>query len=127
MSNVISGEAGPGPGIQAWGNTGPGVSTSSIASNFGTTIIWRFLSSIFYFIILFIYDEVVLRWGIQRGCAVVPKSENKQRIRENISVDQFHLSEEDMEVMRSLECGFRMNDPGYFCPKFFNTPCPIWD
>ena len=47
MSNVTSGEAGPGHGIQARGDTGPGLSMSSIASNFGTTI-RQFLSTRFY-------------------------------------------------------------------------------
>ena len=37
------------------------------------------------------------------------------------------VSKDDMEKMKSLERGFRMNDPGYFCAKFFNTQCPIWD
>ena len=70
--------------------------------------------------------QVVLRWGLQRGCSVIPKSENITRIKENIALD-FTLTEDDMEKMKSLERGFRMNDPGYFCAKFFNTQCPIWD
>lgn len=70
--------------------------------------------------------QVVLRWGVQRGCSVIPKSENEQRIKENLSIEGFKLSDDDMEKMKSLEKNFRMNDPGHFC-KFFNTPCPIWD
>eukprot|EP00092_Neocalanus_flemingeri_P107510 GFUD01137986.1.p1 GENE.GFUD01137986.1~~GFUD01137986.1.p1 ORF type:complete len:325 (-),score=73.88 GFUD01137986.1:187-1161(-) len=71
--------------------------------------------------------QVVLRWGIQRGYSVIPKSENEGRIKENLSVEGFKLSEEDMEKIKSLEKNFRMNDPGLFCPLAFNTPCPIWD
>ena len=70
--------------------------------------------------------QVVLRWGVQRGCSVIPKSENVDRIKENLNLD-FTLTEDDMERMKSLERGFRMNDPGNFCPKAFNTECPIWD
>ena len=70
--------------------------------------------------------QVVLRWGVQRGYSVIPKSENEQRIKENLSIEGFKLSDADMEQMKSLEKNFRMNDPGHFC-KFFNTPCPIWD
>ena len=70
--------------------------------------------------------QVVLRWAVQRGCSVIPKSENLERIRENIALD-FALTEDDMEKMKSLERGLRMNDPGYYCHKFFNTECPIWD
>ena len=70
--------------------------------------------------------QVVLKWGVQRGCSVIPKSENLDRIRENLDLD-FTLTEEEMEKMKSLERGFRMNDPGNFCPKAFNTECPIWE
>ena len=70
--------------------------------------------------------QVVLRWGVQRGCSVIPKSENIERIKENLALD-FTLTEDDMEKMKSLERGLRMNDPGYYCHKFFNTECPIWD
>ena len=70
---------------------------------------------------------MVLRWGIQRGYSVIPKSENEGRIKENLELFCFSLTEEDMEEMRSLEKNLRFNDPGYFCPKSFKTPCPIWD
>ena len=71
--------------------------------------------------------QVVLRLGVQRGYAVIPKSANEGRIKENLSVGGFNLSEEDMKKMKSLEKKFRMNDPGHFCPMAFNTPCTIWD
>jgi len=71
--------------------------------------------------------QVVLRWGLQRGCAVIPKSENESRIKENLDVEGFSLSEDDMNRMKKLEKNFRMNDPGHFCPLAFNTECPIWD
>ena len=71
--------------------------------------------------------KVVLRWGIQRGCSVIPKSENVDRIKENITVEHFKLSKDDMEEIKKLEAGFRMNDPAVFCPMFFNTHCPLWD
>ena len=71
--------------------------------------------------------QVDLRWGLQRGCAVIPKSENESRIKENLDVEGFSLSEDDMNRMKKLEKNFRMNDPGHFCPVAFNTECPIWD
>jgi len=69
----------------------------------------------------------VLRWGLQRGCAVIPKSEHEGRIKENLQLFGFSLAEEDMEKMEKLEKKLRFNDPGYFCPKNFKTPCPIWE
>ena len=71
--------------------------------------------------------QVVLRWGLQRGCAVIPKSENEKRIRENIDLARFVLSDSDMAALSELDKNFRFNDPGKFCPMAFNTSCPIWD
>ena len=47
--------------------------------------------------------QVVLRWGVQRGYSVIPKSENEQRIKENLSIEGFKMSDADMEKMKSLE------------------------
>ena len=71
--------------------------------------------------------QVVLKWGVQRGCSVIPKSENMGRIKENLALENLELSEDDIEAISGLEKGFRMNDPAVFCPMFFNTQCPIWD
>merc|ERR1719430_2686386 len=71
--------------------------------------------------------QVVLRWGVQRGYSVIPKSENPERMAANLAVEGFSLSEEDMAAVNSLEKGFRFNDPGHFCPLAFSTQCPIWD
>lgn len=49
--------------------------------------------------------QVVLRWNIQRGVAVIPKSTHKERMAENIDVWNFTLSAEDMEVINKLDRG----------------------
>jgi len=71
--------------------------------------------------------QVVLRWGIQRGYSVVPKSENLERIKQNLDLFSFSLNEEDMLRIGKLNRNLRLNDPGYFCPRNFKTECPIWD
>ncbi len=43
--------------------------------------------------------QVLLRWGIQHGNIVLPKSVHKERIEENISIFDFALSEEEMTVL----------------------------
>lgn len=49
--------------------------------------------------------QVVLRWNIQRGVVVIPKSVHKNRIEENINVFDFTLSEEEMSQIKTLETG----------------------
>lgn len=47
--------------------------------------------------------QVILRWLLQRGIVVIPKSVHEQRMIENINVFDFELSAEDMQTMASLD------------------------
>ena len=49
--------------------------------------------------------QVVLRWNIQRGVIVIPKSVHENRIRENIDIWDFELSVRDMNEIRQLNIG----------------------
>jgi len=71
--------------------------------------------------------QVVLRWGLQRGYSVIPKSEQEDRIKQNLDLFSFTLTEEDMADIAGINQNLRLNDPGYFCPRNFQTQCPIWD
>ncbi|SCG08233.1 MULTISPECIES: aldo/keto reductase [unclassified Streptomyces] len=51
--------------------------------------------------------QVVLRWHIQLGNIVIPKSVTPARIRENIDVFDFELSPGDMAAMATLDRGLR--------------------
>ncbi len=51
--------------------------------------------------------QVVLRWHIQRGDVIFPKSVTPDRIRENIDIFDFELSDEQMEVIGSLNADQR--------------------
>lgn len=49
--------------------------------------------------------QVILRWLLQRGITVIPKSVHPQRMAENINVFDFELSADDMKTMASLDKG----------------------
>lgn len=71
--------------------------------------------------------QVVLRWGIQRGCNVISKSTKLARLEENRAVFDFALSDHDMTAISALNKNRRFNDPGDFCEAAFNTFYPIYD
>jgi len=61
--------------------------------------------------------QVVLRWHIQRGDVVFPKSSSPQRISENIALFDFELSDEDVTALTGLnqgESGRRGPNPDTF-------------
>lgn len=59
--------------------------------------------------------QVVLRWLVQRGVIVIPKSVRADRMRENLDVFDFELSEEEMKRIAELDTGaslfFDHHDP----------------
>jgi 2,5-diketo-D-gluconate reductase A len=59
--------------------------------------------------------QVVLRWHIQLGNVVFPKSVTPARITENIDIFDFHLTDEEMESIEGLDAGERIGpDPDTF-------------
>ena len=47
--------------------------------------------------------QVILRWLIQEGIAVIPKSVHRERIEENFMVDDFQLADAEMEKIRDMD------------------------
>jgi len=59
--------------------------------------------------------QVVLRWHVQLGNVVIPKSVTPSRIAENIDIFGFELSDDEMARMETLESGTRTGpDPDVF-------------
>lgn len=55
--------------------------------------------------------QVLIRWALQRGTSVIPKSVTPERIMQNIDVYDFELSAEEMDEIRNLDRGLRFVDP----------------
>ena len=49
--------------------------------------------------------QVALRWNVQRGVVVIPKSIHKERIEQNMNIWDFQLSDEDMAEIAKLDIG----------------------
>ena len=62
--------------------------------------------------------QVILRWNVQRGVVVIPKSTHKERIEENIDIWDFTLTEEEMKRIASLDMGYEGTAVKHFDPEF---------
>lgn len=51
--------------------------------------------------------QVLLRWALQKGCHIVPKSVRKERVKENAGVFNFKLSAGEMKAIDKLHTGTR--------------------
>jgi 2,5-diketo-D-gluconate reductase A len=62
--------------------------------------------------------QVILRWHLQLGNVVIPKSVTPERIRANLDLFDFELSEDDMAAIARLEAGHRTGPD----PETFSAP-----
>ena len=61
--------------------------------------------------------QILLRWGIQRGCAIIPKSSQAKHQGENLDLFGFSLTEEDMLYISSKNQNLRISN---VCPQSTN-------
>jgi D-xylose reductase len=71
--------------------------------------------------------QIVLRWGVQRGTAVIPKTSQPARLAENIALFDFELTPDEMSMISALDRNQRYNDPGVFCEQAFGCFYPIYE
>ena len=62
--------------------------------------------------------QVILRWHLQLGNVVIPKSVTPERIRANLDLFDFELSEDDLAAIARLEAGHRTGPD----PETFSAP-----
>lgn len=59
--------------------------------------------------------QITLRWILQRGIVAIPKSAQKQRIRENANIFDFELETADLVLIDRLDRNLRLGeDPDNF-------------
>lgn len=61
--------------------------------------------------------QVALRWNVQRGVTVIPKSIHKERMEQNIDIWDFQLSDEEMTEIAKLDIG-HSEIVNHYDPKF---------
>lgn len=71
--------------------------------------------------------QIILRWNVQRGVIVIPKSVHKERIDENFNIWDFSLSDDEMQKISALDTGspliFNYNSPDEV-RRIYSIPCP---
>ncbi len=71
--------------------------------------------------------QVVLRWGVQRGTSIIPKTTKKERLVENLALFDFELTDDEMAAISALNQDRRFNDTGVFTEAAFGKFYPIYD
>ena len=75
-------------------------------------------------------SNILIRWAIQKGIQPLPKSKNKDRIKENFDVFDFELSQEDMDLLENLTtnetmklCAANYERKHVLNYKYYNCTC----
>ena len=63
--------------------------------------------------------QVVLRWNVQRGVTVIPKSTRQERIEENFAIWDFVLTDNEMAQISALDLGYVGEAVKHFNPESF--------
>lgn len=67
--------------------------------------------------------QVLLRWAVQQGVAVIPKSSNPERLAGNRDLFGWSLTDAQMSALTELNANRRFNDPA----NYLDPPVPIFD
>jgi len=71
--------------------------------------------------------QVLVRWGVQRGTSVIPKSTNAERLAQNLDVFTFALDADDMAAIGRLNNGRRCVKGTPFLSEGQDDIAVLWD
>jgi alcohol dehydrogenase (NADP+) len=72
--------------------------------------------------------QVLIRWAIQRGTSVIPKSVNPNRLKQNFDSASISLSDEDMKKIAALEAkGCILIGKFWDAPELGYSVATLWD
>lgn len=61
-------------------------------------------------------SQIILRWNLDRGCCPLAKTKNENRMKENISIDDFQLTDEEVKTISSMNNDFQILTESKICP-----------
>jgi glycerol 2-dehydrogenase (NADP+) len=61
-------------------------------------------------------QQVILKWGLQKGWSVIPKSVNADRIQANWQLDGWNLTDEEIKTIDSLPERFKVCGDSWLGP-----------
>ncbi|CCQ59318.1 MAG: aldo/keto reductase [Crocosphaera sp.] len=71
--------------------------------------------------------QILIKWAIERGTVVIPKSVSPERIKQNFEAQNINLDTEDMEQIKTLNRNYRYVDGSFFAiPNSSYTVESIW-
>ncbi|NQZ65129.1 aldo/keto reductase [Crocosphaera sp.] len=71
--------------------------------------------------------QILIKWAIERGTVVIPKSVSPERIKQNFEAQNINLDTEDMEQIKTLNRNYRYVDGSFFAiPNSCYTVESIW-
>lgn len=72
--------------------------------------------------------QVLIRWAIQRGTSVIPKSVNSVRLKQRFDSAAISLSNEDMEKIAAFEAKGRLITGKFWeAPELGYSVAALWD
>ena len=63
--------------------------------------------------------QIILRWAIQQGLCIIPKTSKEERLKENADLFDWELSSEEMKIIDGFNANKRYCDSKVFCEMFY--------